>query len=142
MAQRLAPIRIDQLLATAVHRGDGAKVREHLAHGAVANAANEYGMMPLHFAAEQGHADVALALLKHGASTRAANARGETALHMAAREGDAELAEILLAYGASATQTDRSGRSPLDLANELDDAVDRYDILQSRSWRICVCTAW
>ncbi|KAG8466073.1 hypothetical protein KFE25_005643 [Diacronema lutheri] len=130
MPARLDPIRVDHMLATAVHRGDVRAVHEMLAHGAVASAANEFGMTPLHVAAEMGHFDVALALCERGASTRAANASGETALHIAAREGDAALAELLLRHGASATQADRWGRTPADLADDVDDAAERFDVLQ------------
>lgn len=115
---------------TAVHRGDVAKVREMLAHGAVASAANEFGVTSLHIAAEMGHHDVARVLCERGASACAKNANGETALHIAAREGDAALAALLLAHGASVTQADMWGRTAADLADELEDGADRFDLLQ------------
>lgn len=112
-------IRVDQLFATAVYRGDAALVREMLSYKAMPSASNEYGMTPLHWAAEQGHVDVARALIDAGASTRAANERGETPLHVAVREGDAAMCTVLLAEGAAPDAQDRLGVTPAQLVGEL-----------------------
>ena len=60
------------------------------------DAVEEQGDTPLHYAAGQGHADVARALLEAGASVRAANQQRKTPLHLAADRGHAEVSTALL----------------------------------------------
>ena len=97
-----APTPAQQLLDAAA-RGDAAAVAALLssAGGADANAATASGRTPLHFAAEDGHVEVARLLLDAGADVNAATALGRTALHSAAHYcGSVDLVRLLLDRGA------------------------------------------
>ena len=52
-------VRTDELLVTAATRGDYARVKEYLDHGAVSSARNHNLLTALHWAVTMGHMDVA-----------------------------------------------------------------------------------
>ena len=54
-----APIRSDELLATACFRGEVDRVRDMLDHGAATNARGEHMTSALHWAISMGHIEVA-----------------------------------------------------------------------------------
>ena len=55
---------------------------------------------PLHYAAREGHYEVACVLLEDGAVVDSRNNVGLTPLHYACREGHCAVAELLLEKGA------------------------------------------
>ncbi len=63
-------------------------------------ARDEYGRTALHYAARDGHPDIALLLLSRGAEANAKDNKGRTALHLAVYYRQDEVAELLLAGGA------------------------------------------
>jgi ankyrin repeat protein len=71
---------------------------------------------PLHYAAEQGYRDVAVALLSAGAPATTYDRDGKTPLHLAAAGGHDGCVELLLSRGADVLAEDAGGRVPLDLA--------------------------
>jgi len=83
---------------------------------------DNYDTTPLHWAAQQGHKDVAELLLASGAQVNARNKYGDTPLHFAATAGSKEVVELLLAHGADVNVVDRpigagaSGKTPLQCA--------------------------
>jgi ankyrin repeat protein len=71
---------------------------------------------PLHYAAEQGYQDVAVALLSAGAPATTYDRDRNTPLHFAAARGHNGCVELLLSGGADVLAEDAEGRVPLDLA--------------------------
>jgi ankyrin repeat protein len=61
---------------------------------------NNYGLRPLHAAAEAGHAEVVDLLLDYGATVDAPSPSGETALYAAARRKRRGIVDVLLKAGA------------------------------------------
>ena len=105
-------------VADAARRGDLAAVRALLAEGEDASAAHGDGMSALHWAAERGDAELAVALTQAGAAVASATRIGQyTPLHLAGAAGHAEVVALLLAAGADpAASTSTSGVTPLHLA--------------------------
>jgi cytohesin len=62
----------------------------------------------LHWAAYEGHKEIAELLISEGADVNAKADGGGTPLHQAAYEGHKEVAELLIAKGADANATARS----------------------------------
>jgi ankyrin repeat protein len=60
------------------------------------NAVDSRGMTALHYAAQDGDLDAALALLDHGATATLKNGLGETTLHLAAQGGHRRVVQALL----------------------------------------------
>ena len=54
----------------------------------------------LHYAAQDGHVDVAKVLIRNGADVNAKDSDGETALHMAAEDGHVDVVKVLIQNGA------------------------------------------
>ena len=84
----------------AAYDNDLGAVRRLLAEGADPNAANRFGVTPLHEAATVGNAEMLKAMLEAGGDANAAFGEGETVLMTAARAGNAESVRLLLAHGA------------------------------------------
>ena len=78
------------------------------------------GDTALHWAAREGHIEVARALLQAGANARKSNEEGQTPLHLASREGHIEIVRALLEAGAGADvrKCDKNGWSPISYACE------------------------
>ncbi|MHB9037925.1 MAG: ankyrin repeat domain-containing protein [Armatimonadota bacterium] len=91
-------------------------VEELLNHGA--HLASIVGYTPLHFAAYNGHLDVARVLIRHHANVNAPDSAGRTPLHEACEQGHIDIARLLVDNGALASSKDNSGKTPLDLAIE------------------------
>ncbi len=105
-------------VADAARVGDLDAVRELLARGEDANAAHGDGMSALHWAAEQGHAELVRTLIQGGATVDATTRIGSyTPLHVASAAGQAEVVRLLLEGGSdAASTTSNSGATPLHLA--------------------------
>jgi ankyrin repeat protein len=85
-----------------------------LAHGAKVNAKiGTVGMTALEFAAEYGHARMALLFLQHGADVNGADAAGFTALHIAVVRGHEDLVRMLLKRGADVNHKAAGDTTPL-----------------------------
>lgn len=72
-----------------------------LARGASVDRTDEYGVTPLHVAAEEGNLAFLNFLVRNGASLEARSAKGKTALHLAREGGHDEVEARLLSLGAS-----------------------------------------
>ena len=95
-------------LHLAVERDDTATVKELLASGADARAANRYGVTPLSLACTNGDAAIAKMLLDAGADANSALPGGETPLMTASRTGDVATVRLLLAHGAQPNAKEES----------------------------------
>lgn len=104
-------------------------VRFLLAHGADANAVNEFGDSPLVDAAGLGRTSIAKALLVAGANPNGPSTRyRDCPLHEAARKGNVALVRLLLNAGADARYMNDYHHTVFDA---LDEAIaeDRQHIL-------------
>ncbi|CAM9244311.1 unnamed protein product, partial [Discosporangium mesarthrocarpum] len=87
--------------------------------GANINVADRDRNLPLHHAAEQGHAHLCRLLISGGANVNAQNDLCRTALHIPCREGFEEVCRVLLDAGADYEDLrDRFGQTPRDMAAE------------------------
>ncbi len=90
-----------------------------LEHGADIHARNDIGYTALHFAAQEGHADVARSLLAKGADVDALDVQGNTALSNAVYNEHLDLVRLLIAAGADPDLQNEHGVSPRELADSM-----------------------
>jgi TonB family protein len=104
----------------AARLGDLAKVKSLLKDNPslVSSTDNysDYCYTPLHWAANEGHKDVAELLLTNKAEVNAKSCNGYTPLHFAAAHGYNTLIELLLAKGANVNAKNKFGETPLHAA--------------------------
>jgi hypothetical protein len=99
----------------AAMRGNIEAVKQHLDAGADVNVKDDnWGATPLHFAARNGHKDVAELLVVKGAAMNTKDDDGRTPLHMVADIGHNGIAEFLIAKGADVNAKDKKDFTPLD----------------------------
>ncbi|MFP5378707.1 MAG: ankyrin repeat domain-containing protein [Vicinamibacteria bacterium] len=104
-------------VADAAMAGRADTVRALLREGADVNAAQGDGMTALHWAAMQGHGEIAEMLLYAGGNVRATTRLGAyTPLHLASQKGAAAIVSALLAAGAPVNAVTSTGATPLMLA--------------------------
>ncbi|MDH4062821.1 MAG: ankyrin repeat domain-containing protein [Acidobacteriota bacterium] len=104
-------------VADAAARRDAATVRRLISDGADVNRPQGDGMTPLHWAARQGDAEVATALLGAGADVSAVTRIGRyTPLHIAAQTGAADVMRLLVTRGADVDAATTTGAVPLHFA--------------------------
>ncbi|PYR37397.1 MAG: hypothetical protein DMF93_18030 [Acidobacteria bacterium] len=104
-------------VADAAMRGDAAAVRALLQQHADVNAPQGDGMTALHWAAAEGDAALAAALVGAGASTAAGTRVGHhTPLHIAAKEGRAPIVRLLVDAKADVNALTTTGVAPLHFA--------------------------
>ena len=84
--------------------------------GADVNATDDYGVTPLHAAADRGNAEIISVLVKAEADLHAKENYGLTPLHTAAARGHAEVIPILVKAGADVNAKSKRGATPLDFA--------------------------
>src|SRR5262245_16567510 len=90
----------DSPVADAAMKKDAQTVRALLEKGGDVNAAQGDGMTALHWAAANGDADLAGALLYAGANVRATTRLGGyTPLHLASQSGSAPVIDALVSAG-------------------------------------------
>ena len=97
--------------------GDVAAVRALLKSGADVNAAQGDGVTGLHWAARQGHVDLANTLIVAGANVRATTRFGAiTPLHLAAERGSGPIVAMLVKGGADVDARTGTGATALMFA--------------------------
>ena len=115
------------------------------------NARNNNGETPLHWAAQEGHTEIARALITAGAKVNLADNYGRTPLNLAALHGHTETVEILRAAqntpsaAAAAGGVEETKAEPAELSMEMTQEVDfLYETSDSknqlRSWPRRTCT--
>ena len=91
-----------------------------LAEGADATARNDFGITPLHGAAEAGASATVILLLEHGADAGAPDHTLQTPLHRAVapflRSPSPDTVTLLVDGGAHINAADQAGDTPLHLA--------------------------
>jgi len=98
-------------------QGDLEKVASLLDEGADVLADNNYGITPLHAAAEKGHSDMIIMLLRRGARADMADINGLTPLHYAALfKQPAAIDALIESNNISAAVQDAYRQRPLHLA--------------------------
>ena len=107
-----------QNIWNAADEGNIEEFKQHLHSGIDVNAKNQFGATPLHFAAKQGHTNLAALLITEGAGTNAEAYDKSTLLHSAVISGYKEVAEQLIANGADVNAKGYEGSTPLDNAIE------------------------
>lgn len=105
-------------VADAAMNDDVARVRALLHEGADVNASQGDGMTALHWAAENGNAELAEMVLVAGANPGSVTRVGDyTPLHIAAKNGRADIVAVLLDAGADPrARTSPAGIRPLHYA--------------------------
>ena len=97
-ALRLLSVAGRRLLFAAVTKGQAKAVRALIAAGVAVNAKDDSGVTPLRKAIDEGHAEIAQALIDAGADVK--GDYGSTLLLIAINKGHAEIALALIAAGA------------------------------------------
>src|SRR5215475_13387413 len=107
----------DVRVANAATKGDRDAVRNLLKQAADVNGALGDGTTALHFAAQNGDAEMAQVLIYAGANVRASTRiGGYTPLFMAAKRGASQVIDILLKAGSDPNLKAMDGLTPLMLA--------------------------
>jgi len=111
------PAAPDSPVADAAAQGDLEAVRTLLRGGADVNAAQGDGMTALHWAALQGHVEMAKVLIYAGASLESTTRLGGyTPLHLAGMRAQAGVMAVLLKSGSDVHALTTTGVHPLHLA--------------------------
>ena len=113
----------------AADEGNITEIKRQLDFGKDVNSKNQFGATPLHFAAKQGHKNLATILITEGADTNAEAYDKSTPLHSAVISGYKEVAEQLIANGADVNAKGYEGSTPLDNAIEFKHS-DTVDLLR------------
>lgn len=123
------------LLLASVKRNDLPAVARLLQENpALALVRDEGGDTALHWAAHDGHYEIAALLLRHGADLTAQETRywGGTPLHWAS-ERQPLLVDLLLAHGADLnSRNHRTGQTPLHYCARCDDVPEVAELLLAR----------
>ena len=85
--------------------------------GVSANEPDSAGYLPLHYAASNGHADIAKLLLEYGADPTS-YLTGHSSIEMAARQGYTDIVKTILYFGGNTEDKGLRGSTPLVSAAE------------------------
>jgi uncharacterized protein len=99
----------------AVIDNDEEAVRAGLANGRDPNLPDQYGWIPLHRAAANNSARVAMLLLQAGSSLTAVGTDRWTPLHLAAVSGSSDMVKVLVEAGAEVDALSYCGDTPMHL---------------------------
>ena len=94
-------------------KADVAVVKYLITQGANIHAKNNYGVTPLHWAADTGHIATAQYLISQGADVNAQDDENKSPLHWAAYKGHVEFVKFLVSQGANIDATGKNGKSLL-----------------------------
>lgn len=94
-------------------------VEKLLAGGANPNEPGEYGVYPLHAAAESGLTELAELLIEKGGQPNVTDRDGNTPLYLAVRQNRTEMVRLLLGKNADRNPVNREEKTPLDEARRL-----------------------
>jgi uncharacterized protein len=97
----------------ATYHDDAECMKQLIAAGADAKAANRYGVTPLALACTSGNSEIVEALLAAGADPKATLPGGETLLMTAARTGRLGPVKLLIARGADVNAREVKGQTAL-----------------------------
>lgn len=100
----------------AAKKGDLATLKLTLSQGAQPDTLSKEGTTALHYAAENGHADIAAYVLKKCIDVHIKNLEDDTALHTSCRNGHFAVTNVLLLHGADPCKTGEGGATPLHYA--------------------------
>lgn len=100
----------------AVQRGYLPAVKAYLALGEDVNSANRAGQRPLHFAAFEGNAEIALLLIESGAIIEIEDDTKQRPIHYASYTGHESVIILLLEMGAEVNCKNKFGLTPLHYA--------------------------
>ena len=112
------PSEVDIALIDATEKGNIEAVKQAIADGADVNAKNdEHGMIPLHYAALDGHKEIVELLIANGADVNAKKVsddphKGKTPLNAANEENHAEIANLIRKHGGK-TREELEGGEPV-----------------------------
>ena len=94
------------------------------------NAVDGVGRLPLHWAAERGHAAASAMLMSHALRMKhsldpvnATDQLRRSSLHLACINGHPDVAAVLVAHGADVNAIDQVGQSPMELAGMNNDSA-------------------
>ncbi|XP_055637268.1 ankyrin repeat and SAM domain-containing protein 4B-like [Toxorhynchites rutilus septentrionalis] len=96
-----------------------------------ANAPDEGGMTPLHWAAHEGHSEAVRILLERKSSVNKVDGFGNSALHLAAARGHQKCVELVLTKGANLYGLDINQCTACDLAR-IGEWVEVVEFLEHR----------
>lgn len=111
-----SPGNVHELLLQAARAGRVDEVESALAAHANVEVIDENGMTPLHWAAVNGHTDIAVRLINLRANLDAANIYGNTPLIEAVAQGHIEAVTLLIAHNANSEKANLYGLTPLHYA--------------------------
>jgi len=94
------PSETELALIDAAKEGNIEAVKQHIAAGTDANAKDDVGNTPLHFATHGGHKEIVELLIDNGADVNAKNGGGVTPLDWGILHEQTETAELLRKHGA------------------------------------------
>lgn len=107
----------NEKLLNAAKNGNDAELVKALEEKADVNTVDEYGNTPLHWATENGHAQIVNRLIEAEADMNKTNNRnGETPLMLAAARGHLMAIEQLVSHKADVDATNSSGQTALFIA--------------------------
>lgn len=119
----------DTALMIASFKGNQEAVQALVERGAQVHHA---GWTPLHYAAANGHDEVARLLITEGARPDAGSPNNTTPMMMAAWRGHIHTVKLLLDAGADATLTNDRGMTAIDFAR----SGEHPDIVEGLTWRL------